>query len=70
MGASQIKKFAEMGANIEITEEAKIGARFVKEIIEIVVAKGKNIKVHAKHYGAKEIREMIEKGGDKITIVI
>ena len=51
MGPSNIKEFAQLGANIEITNEIPIGPDILKEIIKLVKINNGKIKIHVGNYG-------------------
>jgi hypothetical protein len=64
------KELAKLGANLEITADADFTSPSVKEIVKIVVSKGKHITVHAGPYTSPSLKEMVKIGGDNITIAI
>lgn len=70
MNSSSAKEVATLGANIEITPDASFNSSSVKEIIKIVVSKGKHITVHSSKYNSSSVKEMVKLGGDQITIKI
>ena len=70
ISSTSTKELAKLGANIEITGNCGHSSTSVKDIIKIVVAKGKHITVSAEKYSSTSLKEMVKLGGNNITIKI
>jgi len=68
--APTAEKLVQLGANLEITAEAKYLAPTVEKIIQIAKSTGAHITVHADNYLAPSLIKFAEIGGNRVTIKI
>lgn len=63
-------RLAELGANIEITAEARYLPQSVVELIMIARRKGTQVKVHAGGFLPQSLEEFVALAPGQVTVVI
>jgi len=61
------ERLVQLGANIEITAEAKYLAPVVEKFIQIAKATGAHVTVHADNYLAPTLERFAQIGGNSVT---
>lgn len=68
--AMTAENLARLGANLEITADAKYMAATVENIIRIAVGAGGHVTVHASNYMAATLENFVKIGRNSVTIVV
>jgi hypothetical protein len=63
-----VERFAQLGANIEITADAGFIPQSVEQIIRIAVANGAHVTVDANPFMPQSVDQFIQIGGRNVTI--
>lgn len=70
LSSGSTKDLIQLGADVEITDEAGYSSGSVKELIRAAVASGKHVTVHAGKFSSSSLKEMIKTGNGNVSIVI
>lgn len=72
MGVAAItaEKLVMLGANLEITPDARYAAVTVEKLVNIAKRSGSHITVHAGSLAALTLEKIASIGGNNVTIVI